>query len=195
MLIRTGAWLFIAAAATVLAMLGTPAETAAGGGGCRGRPSTEGTGTTVEMRENCFQPTVLHAEPGQGVTWTNSDPAPHSVAGATVEWGNYGTHAQGQSVSYTFDRPGTYPYYCFEHNGMIGAIVVGDGRGIGAAAAVRAATRPEPAATTAAPAPKLTRVETESGGNGVGWLPLGIVGVLGIVVGGGTGVALVRARR
>ena len=77
----------------------------------------------------CFTPTVLYVEPGEEVTWKNTGSAvPHSVAGANTSWGNYETVAPGESVTLRFENPGTYSYYCFEHNGMVGAVVVGDGK-------------------------------------------------------------------
>lgn len=190
---RKSVSLFIVAIVTSLTTLGAPAETALGGGGCRGRPSTEGTGTSIEMRETCFQPTVLHVEAGAKVTWTNSDPAAHSVAGATLEWGNYTTLSQSASVSYTFERPGTFPYYCFEHNGMIGAIVVGDGRGSGAGQAVQPAAPPAPSPSSE---PTVNAAETKGDPRGsfAGWQSLVIAALLGLV-GGGTGMALARVRR
>lgn len=115
----------------VSALMAEPAEA---GGGCRGLPSTEGTGTEVQMRGTCFTPTVLHVAAGSTVTWTNGSAEPHNVAGATLEWGNYNELRNGGTVRYAFEKPGTYPYYCFVHNGMIGAIIVGDG--VSAAAAV-----------------------------------------------------------
>jgi hypothetical protein len=76
----------------------------------------------------CFTPTVLYAEAGTPITWTNETAETHDVAGATVEWGNYDDITPGQTVSYRFDKPGTYVYYCFLHPGMVGAVVIGDGR-------------------------------------------------------------------
>jgi hypothetical protein len=70
---------------------------------------------------------VLFTQPGATVMWTNESTELHDVAGATLEWGSYEEVRAGESVSYRFDQPGTYPYYCFVHNGMIGTIVVGDG--------------------------------------------------------------------
>jgi hypothetical protein len=83
------------------------------------------------MSESCFQPTVLHVEPGTTVRFQNESTQPHTVSGATVEWGNYNELRNGDSAEIVFDRPGTYPYYCFLHPGMIGAVVVGDGAGNG----------------------------------------------------------------
>jgi hypothetical protein len=131
-------------------------------------------------------PTVLHAEAGQTVIWTNEDPAPHSVAGATVEWGNYTEHGQGESLSYRFDKPGTYPYYCFVHNGMTGAIVVGDGRGSDAGNTVKAVSvAVATAAPVAAPAPAIVAAKGDDGGPG--WPGAGLAGALGLSAGiGGT---------
>lgn len=108
---------------------GLEPEGAVAGGGCRGTISTEASGDTVRMEGTCFMPTVLHTKVGSQVSWTNTSDLPHSVAGATVEWGNYNELTSGASVTYAFDKPGTYPYYCFVHNGMIGAIVVDDAQG------------------------------------------------------------------
>ena len=104
------------------ALLG-PNEAAAGGG-CRGEASTSAPGTRVAMRETCFVPTVLHARVGDTVTWENESDAPHSVAGATLEWGDYEEISRGQTFTSSFAKAGVYPYYCFVHNGMIGTIVV-----------------------------------------------------------------------
>jgi plastocyanin len=129
-----GAVLRLAAALAAIAagagLLGAGSPSAVAGGGCRGVPATEADGSVVTMNDQlCFLPTVLHAKPGESITWTNAGSAPHSVAAATLGWGNYAEVAGGGTVSYTFDQPGTYPYYCFVHPGMTGAIVVGDGHG------------------------------------------------------------------
>jgi len=168
----------------VVALPGLGAPRALAGGGCRGRASTEGTGTAVTMREMCFLPTVLHVDAGQAVTWTNEDSARHSIAGATVEWGNYTAYGQGESVSYRFEKPGTYPYYCFEHIGMTGAIVVGDGRGGDAGNTVKAVSV-EVATAAATPAPAPAVVAAKGDENGPGWLGVGLAGALGLVAGSG----------
>ena len=95
-------------------------------GGC-GSPVTGEQGTTVEMQENCFTPTILRVNTGETVTWVNGDAVPHTVTGANVAWGDYAELAEGESVSHGFTSSGVYPYYCFLHPGMIGTIVVGDG--------------------------------------------------------------------
>ncbi|MGE0599258.1 MAG: plastocyanin/azurin family copper-binding protein [Dehalococcoidia bacterium] len=145
---RIAGLMVVAVISGVMAVGLTP-NVAVAGGGCRGFASTEASGDAVQMEGTCFVPTVLHVEPGTTVTWTNKSTEPHSVAGATIEWGNYNELHEGQTVQYAFDNPGTYPYYCFVHNGMIGTIVVGDGvkTDVGDATSVSARvpldTRPE----------------------------------------------------
>lgn len=111
----------------------------AGGGGCR-EAATDGHGTNVEIKDLCFITTVLHIAPGDTVTFTNRDVMDHTVTGAGIRsgngWGNFESIRVGQSVNQRFDKNGVYPYYCMFHPGMIGAVVVGDGSGAGAAAGV-----------------------------------------------------------
>ena len=125
---------------------------ASAGGGCHRAESEgqdEGAGTTVEMRRNCFGPTVLRVEAGSEVTFVNRDEVAHRVDG--VGWASESPLAPGASTTHRFDRPGTYPYTCILHIGMSGAVVVGDGRGSGrvvevAPATVLAAAPAQPAA-------------------------------------------------
>lgn len=70
-------------------------------------------------------PSVLRVEPGAAVTFTNRDPAMHNLFGSGMYVGEL--HAE-RSVAFRFDDAGVYPYACTIHPGMVGAIVVGDGR-------------------------------------------------------------------
>lgn len=117
----------LAALASTLLLTGT----AAAGGGCmHGSPPTDGTGTTVEMVEACFTPTVLHVTRGTEVTFVNRDRGmTHNVVGVGATWGKFEELAYGDAVSYRFDANGVYLYSCLLHEGMVGAVVVGDGSG------------------------------------------------------------------
>jgi plastocyanin len=57
------------------------------------------------------------------VTWSNDDPAPHTV---TAEDGDFDSDILdgGQSFSFTFDEPGTYTYLCNVHPDMKGTVKV-----------------------------------------------------------------------
>jgi plastocyanin len=100
---------------------------ASGGGGC-GRAVTDDDGTQVNIRNFCFGPTILRVPEGETVTWVNKDDFPHVVLGANAAWGGYGKVRGGGEVSYRFVNSGVYPYVCTYHPGMIGAVVVGNGK-------------------------------------------------------------------
>lgn len=108
---------------------------ASGGGGC-GRAVTDADGTSVSIRNFCFGPTILRVPEGETVTWVNRDDVPHVVLGANAAWGGYGKVRGGGEVSYRFVSSGVYPYVCSYHPGMIGAVVVGNGKPDGGAYAV-----------------------------------------------------------
>ncbi len=98
---------------------------ASGGGGC-GEPITDEAGAEVEIRRYCFSPTVLYAQPGDTVTFTNKDRVPHNVGGANLTWGSFELVRWKRSVSYEFSDAGVYSYVCSLHPGMVGTVVVGD---------------------------------------------------------------------
>ena len=108
---------------------------ASGGGGC-GRAVTDADGTSVSIRNFCFGPTIVRVPEGETVTWVNRDDVPHVVLGANAAWGGYGKVRGGGEVSYRFVSSGVYPYVCTYHPGMIGAVVVGNGKPDGGAYAV-----------------------------------------------------------
>ena len=129
-------------AATVLA-----AAPASAGGGCHA-PATEGRGRTVALTDLCFTPTVLRVQPGSTVTFVNRDTMAHPLSRPGGEWGWDG--GVGDRATVRLDQAGTYPFFCQVHPGMVGVVVVGDGRGAGgpvievdaAAAPVAATGRP-----------------------------------------------------
>jgi plastocyanin len=121
--LTAGAALAIVALALVPGVAG-----ASGGGGCGG-PVTDGVGTTVEIEEFCFGPTILRVAPGESVTFVNLDRSPHTVLGANATWGGYDALKKGHEATYAFAEAGVFPYVCTWHPGMVGAIVVGDGAG------------------------------------------------------------------
>jgi plastocyanin len=77
----------------------------------------------VAIEEFAFQPATVTVKAGQEVTWTNHDPAEHTV---TQEGGGFdsGTMAAGATFKTTFDQPGEYRYICKLHPGMKGRVVV-----------------------------------------------------------------------
>jgi plastocyanin len=115
----------------------------AGGGGCYGGPSA-GSSSTVALAQTCPTPTIVHIDPGDTVRFVNKDPIIHNVIGVGFTWGHPDDLAQGDSFTKTFDSPGVYPYACWYHPGMVGAVVVGDAS---ASATTSGAADPEPSAS------------------------------------------------
>ena len=157
-----------------LSQVGPIAGVAWGGGGCHraGLGTTDETGTTVQMIDACFTPTVLRVAPGDSVTFVNRDPMVHNVT--ANDWGHWDDMYEGDRYTVSFDDEGIFPFACTYHPGMTGAVVVGDG-GTGDTAPVAAAA---------------AAVDPPSGG--AGWLASGVVGV---AIGLACGYALARRRR
>jgi plastocyanin len=165
----------------------------AGGGCMHGTGPTTGRGHEVQMVDACFTATVLYVDRGTEVTWTNGDEMDHDVVGVGGSWGDPGqTLAPGDSVSYRFDADGVYPYACWIHPGMVGAIVVGDGIGHGLAGLVVPATVADAgdAATTAE-----ASSDVASGG-GIDLTAIWVIGAALILAGlGGAFAVATRGRR
>jgi plastocyanin len=168
-------------------VLGGAGIARAGGGGCfHETPPSVGEGTNVDMIDNCFQATVLRVQPGAEVTWVNRDTVAHTVTGVGGTWGTFDEMAPGARSSYSFKSNGVYLYACMIHPGMVGAVVVGDGRGNGGL---------EPATVAALPAGPGGNVAAQESGSSTG-LSSGLVGgAIGIVVGLGIAGAVIARRR
>lgn len=125
------------------ATLTAPPALAGGGGGCHDPNMTDAKTTSVEMIGACFSPTIVRVSEGETVNWVNRDGFAHVVFG--TGWSNHESGAKvldmGDSFSHRFDRAGIYPYSCFYHAGMNGAVVVGDGEQTVAVAAPKTASR------------------------------------------------------
>jgi plastocyanin len=72
-----------------------------------------------------FAPATLTVPAGAKVIWTNRDSEPHTVLAAEPK-GLFKSQALDidDSFSFTFDKPGTYTYFCSIHPHMTGTIVV-----------------------------------------------------------------------
>jgi plastocyanin len=121
----------VIAAALFTALFQVPAALA--GGYCH-TPATDARGTTVTMQDYCYTPTVLRVPAGGQVTFVNADKVAHPTVGRGSDW--FADVASAGRTTIRFDQAGVYPYFCHEHIGMIGVVVVGDGRGEAAAPTV-----------------------------------------------------------
>lgn len=100
------------------------------------------TGVEVAVANIAFEPATLEIGVGESVTWTSSDESVrHTVtsglpAGETVPGVNKGASAKpdgifdgeladaGSSFTFTFERAGTYAYFCEVHPSMTAEITV-----------------------------------------------------------------------
>ncbi len=166
--------------ALVAAFLLPAGPASAGGGGCA--TVSAGEGVTVELVDACITPTLLRAEPGQQVTFVNRDAFAHVITGAGYAWGSSGNMKEGDAFAVTFDRSGVYPFQCYLHPGMAGAVIVGDATGPGAASQTGVTVEPLLEADSSDQAPVAAPAGTASGGSSVGWW---VGGAIGLAVGAG----------
>jgi plastocyanin len=78
---------------------------------------------TIVVKSFMFTPMNLKVKAGTRITWMNKDEEPHTVAS---DQGLFRSSAldTDESISYQFDKPGTYHYTCSIHPRMIGTITV-----------------------------------------------------------------------
>jgi plastocyanin len=106
-----------AALAHEMADMATPAAAAAQ------LAATDANAVTID--NFAFGPGAITVAPGTKVTWTNRDDDPHTVVSADEpRVFKSGALDTDDSFSFTFDKPGTYRYFCSIHPHMTGAVVV-----------------------------------------------------------------------
>ena len=81
--------------------------------------------STVTIDNFAFAPAILMIAPGTKVMWDNKDEEPHTVTSADggMMFKSPALDTDGK-FSFTFDKPGTYKYFCSIHPHMVGTIVV-----------------------------------------------------------------------
>lgn len=79
---------------------------------------------SVKIDNFVFGPAVLTIKVGTTVTWTNNDDVPHAVVSDDHTTFKSKVLDTDQSFSFTFTKPGQYPYFCSIHPHMTGKVVV-----------------------------------------------------------------------
>ena len=77
----------------------------------------------VKIDNFSFGPQPLSVSPGTKVTWKNHDDIPHTVVSTEGVFKSRVLDTD-ETFSFTFDKPGTYPYFCSVHPKMTGQVVV-----------------------------------------------------------------------
>ena len=86
-------------------------------------PAYASAPAAVEISNDAFHPAKLTIAAGQSVTFTNRDDDAHTVTSSDGVFDSKGIDT-GQTWRYTFNRPGTYAYFCELHPFMKATIVV-----------------------------------------------------------------------
>jgi plastocyanin len=81
--------------------------------------------TEVKIDNFSFAPQNLTVAVGTTVTWTNRDDIPHTVV-STDDPRAFKSKVldTDEKFSFTFSKPGTYPYFCSVHPKMTGKVTV-----------------------------------------------------------------------
>ncbi len=77
----------------------------------------------VKIDNFSFGPAAITVAAGTTVTWTNHDDIPHTVVADDKSFKSKVLDTD-EKFSYTFSKPGTYPYFCSVHPKMTGKVVV-----------------------------------------------------------------------
>lgn len=77
----------------------------------------------VKIDNFSFGPTTITVAAGTTVTWTNRDDIPHTVVSDDKIFKSKVLDTD-EKFSYTFTKPGTYPYFCSVHPKMTGKVIV-----------------------------------------------------------------------
>jgi plastocyanin len=120
---RKNVWFASLAMPVIIAMLllfaGSPSVTASNSS--NDQPS--GANGAVKIDNFVFGPQTITVPVGTTVTWTNSDDIPHTSVSTDGVFKSKVMDTD-EKFSYTFTKPGTYPYYCSIHPKMTGKVVV-----------------------------------------------------------------------
>jgi plastocyanin len=89
--------------------------------------SAQEKSSTVEVKIDNFSfgPVALTVPVGATVTWVNRDDMPHNVV-STDDAKTFKSKVldTNEKFSFTFSKPGSYPYFCSIHPKMTGKVIV-----------------------------------------------------------------------
>ncbi|HEV2488376.1 MAG TPA: cupredoxin family copper-binding protein [Candidatus Acidoferrales bacterium] len=86
-------------------------------------PKTASKSFNVEIKDFAFAPATITVPVGAKITWVNKDEEPHTVVSTDHVFLSKALDTDEQ-FSFTFDKPGTYEYFCSVHPRMTARIIV-----------------------------------------------------------------------
>ncbi|WP_407835882.1 cupredoxin domain-containing protein [Streptomyces sp. DSM 116496] len=86
----------------------------------------QGTEARITIKGFNFMPADLKVRPGEKITVSNFDSAPHTVTAKEGSAFDTGNIEGGQSATFTApSKPGSYPFFCSLHPRMTATLTVG----------------------------------------------------------------------
>ena len=80
-------------------------------------------GITVKIDNFSFMAPTLTVPAGTKVTWVNHDDVPHTVVSTEQKFKSKALDTD-ESFSFTFNEPGSFPYFCSLHPKMVAKVIV-----------------------------------------------------------------------
>ena len=77
----------------------------------------------VGIKDFMYTPMTVTVPVGTTVQWINLDDIPHTVVEKDKAWRS-GALDTNDTYTHTFDKPGTYEYYCALHPKMVAKVIV-----------------------------------------------------------------------
>ncbi|MDT7537386.1 MAG: hypothetical protein QOI82_971 [Actinomycetota bacterium] len=128
----------LSATAVLSLLLMTAACGGSSASGSGPAPAAPKAGASVNTALLAFDPKEVHVKTGQTVTWVGGDNITHVLVEGTYDVGSDSLRTResddkafslkltkkGQQVSHTYDKAGTFTYFCTIHKGMNGSVVV-----------------------------------------------------------------------
>jgi plastocyanin len=87
------------------------------------KSSPDPASAEVKIDNFSFGPQSISVAPGTKVTWKNRDDIPHTVV-STDQVFKSRVLDTDETFSFTFEKPGTYEYFCSVHPKMTGRVIV-----------------------------------------------------------------------
>jgi plastocyanin len=81
------------------------------------------SGVEVKIDNFSFGPMTVSISAGEKVTWVNRDDIPHTVMSTDKVFRSKPLDTDDK-FTFTFERPGTYEYFCSLHPKMTGKVIV-----------------------------------------------------------------------
>lgn len=107
---------FLAIVSTIVAAMPATAADAVGEQG-------QSHSAEVKVDNFTFGPVSITVPAKTTVTWVNRDDVPHVIASTDGVFRSKALDTDDK-YSYTFDKPGTYAYFCAVHPKMVGTVIV-----------------------------------------------------------------------